>query len=86
MVTCASCGTKKRSNNYTEVEMNLNNNSRMKIAVCLDCKDKIFKEDRKAIMDAIKAGWKTEQVRDGWTQDKMDAYEATFGGLEIVDA
>lgn len=85
MVKCVSCDSRRPSNNYTEVEMKLSNDSRMKIAVCLECKDKIFKEDRKLIMDAIKAGWKAEQVRDGWSQDKKDAYQASFGDLEIVD-
>lgn len=84
MITCGACGTKKKGNDYTEVTMDLSNGSRMPIAVCLEHKDSIFKEDKKQIMDAVKAGWKQEQLKDRWTNDQMNKFEGQFGSLEIA--
>ena len=85
MQTCTSCGTKKPTDKYTQVEMNLSNGSRMPVAVCVDCKDDVFSADRKAIMDAVRAGWIEEQIRDKWSKERMADYARRFGSLEIVD-
>lgn len=86
MVTCSSCNHKKPGNNYTEVLLPMTNGSQMPLAVCLDCKDKIFHADKKEIMAAVRQGWKKEHDAMNWSKEKRDAYWRTHGegALEIA--
>lgn len=88
MTTCGSCGHKKPGNNYTEVLLPLTNKSQMPVAVCLDCKDKIWHADKKEIMKAVRAGWHREHEKLNWTKEKRELYWKTHGEgtLEIHDA
>lgn len=85
--TCSSCGSKQKSNDYTEVLLNLTNGSKMPIAVCLDCKDTVFQGDKKQIMDAVRKGWSKEHEKMNWSKEKRDHYWSTHGEgiLEIAD-
>lgn len=87
MDSCPTCNTKRPNGQYTEVEMNLSNGSRMKVGVCLECRDKVFQANRKELMAAIRNGWSAEQDKMNWPKEKRDAYWKTFGEevLEIVD-
>lgn len=84
---CPTCSHGKPSNNYTEVRFNLTNETIMPVAVCLDCKDKIFHADKKEIMKAVRDGWAREHERMGWPQERRDVYWATHGEgvLEIAE-
>lgn len=88
MITCPTCNHKKPGNNYTEVTLDLTNGSKMPIAVCLDCKDKVFHADMKALMAAVRAGWSKEHEKMNWPKENRDRYWATHGegALEVVDA
>lgn len=67
--------------------MNLSNGSRMPIAVCLDCKDKVFQADRKEVMAAVRDGWRHEHDKLNWTKEQREKYWEKHGAgtLEIVD-
>lgn len=88
MITCATCGHKKPGNNYTEVTFDLTNGSKMPVATCLDCKDKIWHSDKSQIMKAVRDGWQREHEKLNWTKDQRDRYWQTHGEgvLEIADA
>lgn len=83
MHICPTCSAKRPNDQYAVVEMKLNNGSRMKIAACMDCKDKIYEQNKTEIMNAVKDGWRAEQVRDKWPPEKMQEYEIQFGRLAI---
>lgn len=86
MSTCGSCGHKKPGNEYTEVQLDLTNGSRMAIAVCHGCKDKVHLEDKKQIMHHVRQGWHKEHDKMNWTKEKRDHYWASHGEgvLEIA--
>ncbi len=86
MVSCASCGHKKPGNNYTEVFLELNNGSKMPIASCLDCKDKIYQADKALVMKAVRDGWHKEHDKMNWTIEKRQHYWEKHGEgkLEIL--
>lgn len=86
MVSCPTCNHKKPSNEYTEVHIDLTNGSKMPIAVCLGCKDKVHLQDKKEIMCAVRKGWHKEHDHMNWNKDKRDKYWEKYGEgkLEIV--
>lgn len=88
MVTCPTCGTKKPSNDYTQVNFTLTNGSQMPVAVCLGCMDKVFHADKKQIMRAVREGWHREHEQMQWSKDQREHYWQTHGEgvLEIADA
>lgn len=87
MSTCGSCGHKKPGNNYTEVMFDLSNGSKMPVATCLGCKDKVFHADKAEIMKAVRDGWHKEHEKMNWSKDKREHYWSTHGQgiLEIAD-
>lgn len=87
MQTCPTCSHKKPGNNYTEVLLNLTTGSKMAVATCLDCKDKIFNADKKEIMAAVRKGWSKEHDKLNWSKEKRDHYWLTHGEgvLEIAE-
>lgn len=86
MVTCPTCSHKKPGNNYTEVTVDLTNGSKMPIATCLDCKDKVHLAEKKLIMQAVRQGWHREHDRMRWSQAQREAYWKSHGEgtLEIA--
>lgn len=87
MSICRECGTKRPNGKYAEVLMNISNGSKMPVAVCMDCKDKVFHADRKQLMDAIRQGWHREHDKLNWTKEQRKVYWEKHGEgvLEIVD-
>lgn len=87
VTACPTCNHKRPNNNYTEVRFKLTNQTQMPVAVCLDCKDKIFQADKKAIMKAVREGWEREHLRMGWDKEQQDKYWQTHGEgvLEIAE-
>lgn len=86
MSTCGSCGHKKPGNEYTEVLLDLTNGSKMPVAVCLTCKDKVHLEDKKQIMHHVRKGWHKEHDKLNWTKERRDHYWKSHGEgkLEIA--
>ena len=87
LATCKECGAKRPNGLYTEVKLKLSNGTQMPIATCLGCKDKVWKEDKAKIMEAVRAGWSKEHDRDNWSQERRDKYWQIYGveALKIVD-
>ena len=84
MDSCPTCSAKRHNGQYTEVEVELTNKNRMRLAVCLECKDKVHLHDKKEIMDAVREGWKREQLRDHWPQEQINRYHDQVKDLAIV--
>lgn len=86
--TCPTCAHKTAGNEYTEVEVPMTNGSRMKLATCLGCKDKVFQADPQAIMQAVRNGWHKEHDQMNWSPEQRDQYWQRHGKgvLEIVHA
>jgi hypothetical protein len=82
---CMVCASKKPNSDYTEVHLKLNNGSLMPVAVCTDCKDKVFYKDRKAVMEAVRQGWRDVAKKQKWNPEHRIKHEAHFKDLEIVD-
>lgn len=83
---CTQCGTGKPNSQYTEVHLNLSNGSKMPVAVCLGCKDKVFTMDREVVMEAVRTGWHKEHDAMNWSREKRENYWKTHGeSLYIVD-
>lgn len=86
MTACGTCGHKKPGNEYSEVLLDLTNGSKMPIAVCHACKDKVWTGDKKAMMHAVRQGWHKEHDKMNWTKEKREQYWKTHGEgvLEIA--
>lgn len=55
---CAACGVRKVGGDYTEVQVQWSNGSKMNIAVCLDCSKKpIGDAEKKTVTEAHFAAW-----------------------------
>ena len=83
---CKECGSKRPNGKYTEVLMKLSDGSRMPIAVCMDCKESVWNEDKELIMQAVRDGWEREHDKMNWSKEKRDHYWRTHGkeALKIV--
>lgn len=58
---CPTCSTKTKTGDYTEVQIEWSNGSKMQIAVCLSC--------------ATSHAWKQEEAKKGITQAHFGAWE-----------
>lgn len=55
---CDGCTGRRPNEHYTEVTLPLSNGSKMNVGVCTGCAEHtIWKADKKALMDAVKAAW-----------------------------
>lgn len=69
---------------HGEMEVLLDDGSRMRICMCKKCKVKVSKKDFSRIMDKVKNGWKNEIEDLKWTAEKKQKYFDRYGSLEIV--
>ena len=83
---CPTCGSKRKTGDYTEVLLDLTNGSKMPIAVCLGCKDSVYHEDKIKVMQAVRDGWRREHDKLRWTPEQREQYWAVHGEgvLEIA--
>ena len=70
---------------YREEELLMSDGSRMRVAMCTDCKATYSKEDYKKVMDCVNAGWEEELKVLNWDNEKKDKYRNKFYKLEIVN-
>lgn len=55
---CPTCSKRSPSEDYTEVQLNWSNGSKMQTAACLDCsKEKVWKADKTELTHAIWDAW-----------------------------
>ena len=80
---------KRFTHEYVEGEFLLDDGSKMRVAMCLDCKGKYSGTDKEKsyIMDCVKAGWKKEppNMKD-WSAEKTKAYNEKYDNLNIVSS
>ncbi len=70
---------------YGEEEFLLNDGSRMRVAICVKCKDKITKSDETDIMKSVIRGWATEiQYIKHWTDDMRKKYMKVYSKKRIL--
>lgn len=61
---CTGCDALTNTQDYTEVELNWSNKSRMRTPVCIDCsKDKVWKADKMELTKAIWDAWDKQGAR-----------------------
>lgn len=76
---------KRFTPDYSETEYLLNDGSRMRVAICLACKDKITDKDSEGIMNCVIRGWENE-VADfkHWSDERKKNYLDKFSKKKIV--
>lgn len=82
--TCPTCLAKKPGGQYSEVHLDLNNGSKMPVAVCHECRDAVHRADKEQIIDAVKEGWRNEQIKANWPREKIQQYDDHYKDLAIV--
>ena len=70
---------------YSETEYLLNDGSKMRVAICIDCKENLTDKDIPKIMSCVKKGWEVE-VKDlkHWDEEKKKDYLDRYSKKEIV--
>jgi hypothetical protein len=70
---------------YSETEYLLDDGSKMRVAICVDCKRGLTEKDIPKIMECVKKGWEVE-VKDlkHWSEEKKTNYIKTYSKKEIV--
>ena len=77
--------TKRFLPDYSEKEYVLDDGSRMRVAVCKQCKETLTDKDTPYIMKTVIAGWKKElETLHHWTEEKKEKYMDKYGKLKIV--
>ena len=69
---------------YDETEYLLDDGSKMRVAICKPCKEKLTEEHNIEVMDSVKAGWVEEVKTLPWTEEKKQNYIDTYSQKEIV--
>jgi hypothetical protein len=69
---------------YTEVQYLLSDNSKMRVAMCKQCKETLTDEQSEKIMTCVVKGWKKEVDKLPWTPEKKTAHMEKYSALEIV--
>ena len=72
---------------YAETEYMLDDGSKMRVAICSICKDKLKDDDeeKKRIMDCVFKGWKHElEAYSKWDKKKKDNYLKEYSKKKIV--
>lgn len=63
--TCTACGAKSKTSEYTEVQVEWSNGSKMQIAICISC--------------ATRHAFATPEAKAGITRAHWDAWNKTGG-------
>ena len=69
---------------YCEAEFMLNDNSKMKVALCQPCKDSITEKDYPRIEDSVIRGWEQEITQLGWSEPRKKEYMDRYSQIKIV--
>jgi len=67
------------------VEFILDDNSKMDVTICTECKDKLTTKDYKKIMKAVQKGWDREMDDNKWTTEQKKAYKDVYDKKSIKD-
>lgn len=70
---------------YVEKEFLLDDGSRMRVAMCVDCKAGYREQDNKMVMDCIIKGWEDEvNGFKHWTEEKKKDYLDRYSKRYII--
>jgi uncharacterized CHY-type Zn-finger protein len=70
---------------YSETEYLLDDGSKMRVAICVDCKKELTDKDIPKIMDCVKKGWEVEvKELKHWSEERKKSYLNTYLKKEIV--
>ena len=69
---------------YDETEYLLDDGSKMRVAICKPCKEKLTEEQNAEVMASVKAGWIEEVKVLPWSDEKKQDYIDNYSKKEIV--
>lgn len=69
---------------YREKELFMNDGSKMRVAICANCRDNLTENDYPTIMKCVYNGWKEEIKMLNWDEKKKDRYLQEYGCMDIV--
>lgn len=82
---------KRFTPDFSEVEYLLNDASKMRVTICVQCQELGAHEDTQTIMDTVIKGWQhmvdgfvKDDSKPQWTQEFAEAHMEWYGNLEIV--
>jgi hypothetical protein len=76
--------TYRFSPDYCEGEYLLSDISKMKVALCKQCKENLTSDDYVKIMDCVVRGWQQELDRSNWSEEKKKTYMDRYSKLVIL--
>ena len=69
---------------YIEEEFLLDNGSRMRVAMCIQCKQSYSDKENDKIMQSVVSGWEKEVEVLNWNEEKKEKYRKDYYELKIV--
>ena len=72
------------SADYREKEFLVSDGSKMRVAICLECRDNLTEKDYKNIMKCVYNGWKEEIKTLDWDKEKKEKYLNDYSKIEII--
>lgn len=75
---------KRFTQDYSELELFLSDGSKMRVAICVDCRQSLRDENLPEIMETVYRGWEKELESSGWGVEKKDKYLKRYNGLRVV--
>lgn len=76
--------TQRFTPEYSEEELFLDNNSKMRVAICKTCQDNLSDIDFPAIMDSVVNGWDKELKDNNWDNARKQKYKEDFFNVKII--
>ena len=77
---------KSLKSNFHTAFVTVNDGSKMKVSLCMDCFFDLKPEDMKAMMESVINGWGAEVERlDNWNIEKKTAYMDEYSGKFITN-
>lgn len=70
--------------NLDEMTFVLNDNSKMKVTICRNCKAEIEESDYPALMDCVYKGWEFEIKNLTWSEEKKLDYLTKYKEKSII--
>ena len=76
---------KRFTPDYSETEYLLDDGSKMRVAICEQCKINLLPKDENYIMKCVLEGWRAEvEGFNHWTREKKDNYMDRYSKRKIV--
>ena len=69
---------------YNEEQVLLDDGSKMRVAMCINCKNNYTEKDYNKIMQSVADGWEKELEVSKWTDEKKQNYRDKYYKLQLV--